>query len=76
MAILVSMWAMAHEQLSREIQVRAESKALRQPRPISQQESLAMRRVIEGQHGKLGDHEVPSMSYISDKLEELELNNP
>ena len=76
MAILVSMWAMAHEQLAREMQVRAETKALRQPRPISQQESLAMRRAIELQNGKLGDHEVPSMAYISDKLEELELNNP
>ena len=34
-----------------------------------------MRRMIERLHGKMGDHEVPSIFYLSDKLE-LELNNP
>ena len=76
LAILVSMWDMAREQLAREMQIRGESKALRQPRPMSQQECLVMRRVIERLHGKMGDHEVPAVSYLSDKLEELELNNP
>ena len=76
LATLVGVWETAREQQTREVQVRAEAKALRQPRPISSQENLAMRRVVENLHGKMQDYEVPSMSYLSDKLEELELNNP
>ena len=76
LATLVGVWETAREQQTREIQVRAEAKALRQPRPISSQENLAMRRVVESLHGQMMDYEVPSMSYLSDKLEELELNNP
>ena len=76
LATLVGVWETAREQQTREVQVRAEAKALRQPRPISSQENLAMRRVVENLHGRMQDYEVPSMSYLSDKLEELELNNP
>jgi len=75
-AILISTWETAKEQLSRETVLRAEAKALQQPRLISNQERVAMRRVIEIRAGRLPDSEVPSAEYLAEKMEQLEQNDP
>jgi hypothetical protein len=76
LSILLSIYDVAKEQLAREVGLRAEAKALRQPRPVSNQERIAMRRVVEITCGKLSDSEVPAATYLSDKIEELEDNAP
>ena len=76
LSILLSAWETAKEQLSHEIQLRAEAKALRQVRPVSNQERISMRRLVEEKYGKLPACEVPAASYLSDKMEEVEQNDP
>ena len=76
LAALVASWEIAREQLTREGQLRAESKVLRITRPISTQDKIGMRRAVEGRFGRIPAREVPSSDYISVKLEELENNEP
>jgi hypothetical protein len=75
-AVLLSCWEVARETVSKEIQIRAESKALRQPRLISITEKQAMRKIVETKFGKLANCEIPGDTYIAEKLEECEQNNP
>lgn len=76
LAAMVASWEIAREQLTREGQLRAESKVLRITRPISTQDKIGMRRAVEGRFGKIPAREIPSSDYISVKLEELENNEP
>ena len=45
-------------------------------RPATTQERTAMRRMVETRYGRLPTCETPSASYVSDKLEECEQNEP
>ena len=76
LAAMVAAWEISREQLTREGQLRAESKVLRITRPISTQDKIGMRRAVEGRFGKIPAREIPSNDYISVKLEELENNEP
>ena len=67
LAALVSSWEVAQEQIKKEIDIRAEARALQLTRPISSQEKLAMRRAAETIMGKLPSHEVPSADYLAAK---------
>lgn len=73
-AVILSAWSVATEQLSHEVKLRAEAKALRQPRPVQPQEKQSMRRVVEMKYGTIPDAECPGNSYLTEKLEEVELN--
>ena len=76
LAALVSAWEIAKEQFSKENQLRAESKVLRITRPVATTDKAGMRRAVEGQWGKIPSREAPSTDYLSQKLEELEQNEP
>lgn len=76
LAAIVSAWEVAREQLTREVQLRAESKALNLRRPVGATDRVAMRRALEARHGKRAPHELPSVDYLSTKMEELEAGEP
>eukprot|EP00435_Cladocopium_sp_Y103_P043206 s2858_g12.t1 len=75
-AAIVSAWETSKEFLSKEIELRAESKALGQPRVLQIHERQAMLRAVEAVHGSLGESECPSADYLSLKAEETECNEP
>ena len=75
-SVILSAWEAAREQMTREAQLRAEARAARVPRQITDPERVAMRRVIESRFGKLDDDLVPAASYLSTKLDETEQNEP
>ena len=75
MALLVSAWEIAKEQITRETQVRAEARALHLPRPTTHNERTAMRRAVEaGAGGKLPDDESPGAALLAAKMEQVEQN--
>jgi hypothetical protein len=74
--LIVNAWEAAREQVTREIQMRAEAKALQQPRPVGHTERTAMRRVVEARYGKIPDDEAPGAAYLALKMEEVEQNEP
>ena len=76
MAIFMDAWETARASAAKDIQIRAEAKAMNQLRPVSVNERLSMRRVIEQLHGKLPDDEVPGPTYLSFKIDEVEQNDP
>lgn len=76
LAALVGAWMVAKEQFEKETQLRAESKVLRITRPVATTDKAGMRRAVEGLFGKIPNREAPSSDYISQKLEELEQNEP
>ncbi len=73
---IVTAWEIAQLQLSKETLMRAEAKVSRLPRPISNQEQISMRRLVEIKFGVIPASEQPSSEYLSTKLEEVESNNP
>eukprot|EP00435_Cladocopium_sp_Y103_P022341 s929_g5.t1 len=75
-AVMVSSWETSKEYLAKEIELRAESKVLGQPRVLKIHERQAMLRAIEAIHGTLGDFECPSLGYLSLKAEETESKEP
>jgi len=75
-ACVIAAWEVSREQLTRETQMRAEAKVQRITKPIGNQDRLAMRRLVEARFGKLPSSEVPSVDYLSSKLEEVESNEP
>ena len=76
LAAVVSAWEIAREQIQREVQLRAESKALNLQRPISSTDRTAMKKALELRHGRKAAHEIPSHDYISVKTEEVENGDP
>lgn len=76
LAATVSAWETAVQLLARESTIRAEAKASRMPRPLTNQEQVSMRRVVEQLHGPIPLSETPSAEYLSTKIEEVESNCP
>lgn len=76
LAAIVSAWEVAREQMTRDIQVRAESKALNLRKPIGATDRTAMKKALEVRHGRRSAHELPSADYLSLKTEEVEAGEP
>ena len=76
LASLVAAWESARDQVQRETQLRAESKALNIQRPIGIQDRTIMRKALEVKYGRLQTHEVPSAEYLACKSEEVETGEP
>eukprot|EP00435_Cladocopium_sp_Y103_P002353 s4728_g1.t1 len=75
-AAVVSAWEVAQEFINKETEIRAESKALGQPRTLQVHERQAMVKAVELVYGPLQDAEAPSTDYLSVKAEETETNEP
>jgi hypothetical protein len=75
-AMAVDAWETARETHRRITELKAEARVTGQVRPVAHSERTAMRRVVEQTHGKLPPEEIPSASYISLKLEEVEQDEP
>ena len=75
-AAIVTAWETAQEYVSKEIELRAESKVLGQPRILQVHERQAMVRAVERIYGVLSEGETPSTDYLSIKAEETETNEP
>jgi len=76
LSLLTNLWEGAKDQLLRESQLRAESKASRLTPPISLRERNTLKRVFELRQGRKTPDLMPSVAYISEKLEEIELGEP
>jgi hypothetical protein len=76
LSLLTNLWEGAKDQLLRESQLRAESKASRLTPPISLHERNTLKRVFELRQGRKTPDLMPSVAYISEKLEEIELGEP
>jgi hypothetical protein len=76
LAAAVSSWEVATQLLARETVIRAEAKASRIPRPLTNQEQVSMRRIVEQIYGPIPLSETPSAEYLSAKIEEVESNCP
>ena len=75
-AAIVASWELAKEISSKEIELRAEARALNQPRILQTQERQAMIRAVSTAYGKLNEAETPSAEYLALKAEETEQNEP
>ncbi|CAE7433798.1 unnamed protein product, partial [Symbiodinium microadriaticum] len=75
-AAIVAAWELAKEISSKEIELRAEARALNQPRVLQTQERQAMIRAVSAAYGKLNEAETPSAEYLALKAEETEQNEP
>ncbi|CAE7249029.1 unnamed protein product [Symbiodinium sp. CCMP2592] len=75
-AAIVAAWELAKEISSKEIELRAEARALNQPRILQTQERQAMMRAVSAAYGKLNEAETPSAEYLALKAEETEQNEP
>ncbi|CAE7837757.1 unnamed protein product [Symbiodinium sp. CCMP2592] len=75
-AAIVAAWELATEISSKEIELRAEARALNQPRILQTQERQAMLRAVSAAYGKLNEAETPSPEYLALKAEETEQNEP
>ena len=76
LASTVSAWEIATQLLAKETQIRAEAKASNMPRPLTNQEQVSMRRVVEQLYGPIPMSENPSSEYLGSKVEEVESNAP
>ena len=76
MSLLVLAWDIAQASAKKEIEVRAEAKSLGVQRPVTHNDRLAMRRLLQSRVGAIPDAETPGAAYITTKLEEVELNDP
>ena len=75
-AVLIDAWSVATASAKKQIEVRAEAKALDQRRPISHNDRMAMRRVLEDRYGRTPDDEIPGAPYVTTKTEEVEQDDP
>ncbi|CAE7332120.1 unnamed protein product, partial [Symbiodinium microadriaticum] len=75
-AAIVAAWEIAKEISSKEIELRAQARALNQPRVLQTQERQAMLRAVSAAYGKLNEAEAPSAEYLALKAEETEQNEP
>ena len=77
LASLVSSWEVSKEQMHREIQLRAETKALAIRRPVGSTERSQMKRLVEESTGvKMPESSTPSPEYLATKVEEVENDEP
>ena len=76
MATLVSAWEVCTEQLHREVQLRAEAKALNIQRPLGKTERIQMKRLVEVVSGKMPESSTPSGEYLAAKVEGVEADEP
>ena len=75
-ACILSAWDGASQMSSRESFLRVEAKSLGVTKPVSMPERKAMKRVFEEAHGKIPASEQPSALYLSQKMEEIETDEP
>lgn len=75
-AAVVSAWEVAQEYINKETKIRAESKALGQPRILQTHERQSMIKAVEAVYGSVSEAESPSADYLSVKAEETETNEP
>ena len=75
-ACILSAWDGASQMASRESSLRVEAKSLGVTKPVSMPERKAMKRVFEDAHGKIPASEQPSALYLSQKMEEIETDEP
>ena len=77
LASLVSSWEVSREQMHREIQLRAETKALAIRRPVGSTERSQMKKLVEDSTGvKMPESSTPSPEYLATKVEEVENDEP
>ena len=75
-ASVIAAWETSKEYIAKEVELRAESKVLGQPRVLQVHERQAMIRAVEAVHGSLNEAEAPSQDYLSLKADETETNEP
>ena len=75
-ASVVVAWETSKEFIAKEVELRAESKVMGQPRVLQVHERQAMIRAVEAVHGALNEAESPSQDYLSLKADETECNEP
>ncbi|CAE7357836.1 unnamed protein product, partial [Symbiodinium sp. CCMP2456] len=68
-AAVVAAWELAKEVSAKEVELRAESKVLGQPRVLQVQERQAMLAAVTAVHGRLNEGETPSAEYLALKAE-------
>ena len=67
-AAIVSAWETAQENVAKETEIHAVAKVLGQPRVLQTHERQAMVRAVEAVYGVLGESEVPSADYLSQRV--------
>ena len=75
-AKLLGIWETCKEHIAKETQIRAEARALGFTRPATFNEKTSMKKLVEARHGRIPTNETPSSAYVSEKLEEVENNEP
>ena len=75
-AKIIGVWESAKEIIAQDTRLKVEAKSMGVTRQASQPERSAMRKLYELRWGKVGGHHIPSISYLSMKLEEVEINEP
>ena len=76
LASLVAAWDAARNQVQRQDELKAESKALNIRRPLGVTERVGMKKTLEVRIGSIPPHENPSPEYLAAKMEEVESGEP
>lgn len=76
LSILVGVWGSAGKTHDKEETLRAEAKVMGITKPVTSIERIAMRKILEGKYGKKPGSEIPAATYLAEKLEEVENNEP
>jgi hypothetical protein len=69
---MIASWEVARDLLSREAQLRVESRAQDIPRKLPANERLAMKKIAERTAGEIPNNEFPHSDYLAAKIEEVE----
>jgi hypothetical protein len=75
-AAIINAWEVSREQLSSEVKLRAEAKALNIQRPVGTLERAQMKKIVMDKVGKFPSSETPSADYLASKMEEVEVDEP
>jgi hypothetical protein len=73
---LVSLWETVREQQTVDNNLRAQHKAAGTTKAISCTDKVQMRKAVEAKYGRRAEEEQPAVSYLSEKLEEVENGEP
>jgi hypothetical protein len=76
LASLLEVWDSSKKVSEKQLELRAEIKSAGTTRILPHSERTAMRRVVETQYQKISQDEVPSNTYLSEKCQEVEENEP
>lgn len=76
MALLLSVWDTARTQLKYDDEAKADARNNTFPRVVPVNDFALMREALEDEMGPLRDSEVPAKSFLSMKLEDVEMNIP